>query len=212
MLIERQNGYGLARQNLRGWVIVALLLTLTLVVDIFNRPLEIESWQLLARYTARLSFMFFLLSYLASPLYALSANQAFDWLRRNRRNAGISFSIIHTVHFVALICFFIVTGEEVPPSTIIVGGGAYLAMFAMLATSDDNAIRRVGAKRWRLIHKFGAHYLAFIFLFVYTAAYFESNPEDWNPMPLVIMIWAAITVRLWVMFASVALPKKAILP
>ena len=37
----------------------------------------------------------------------------------------------------------------------------------MAFTSNDNAVRKIGFKRWKLIHKVGANYIAFIFAFTY---------------------------------------------
>jgi sulfoxide reductase heme-binding subunit YedZ len=200
MQILRQNGYALAPSELKLWLGATLLASAALAFALFSDgatspEAQIENWHLWARYTARLSFFLFLASYLASPLYELTQNKAADWLRRNRRNAGLSFGLAHTIHLGALIGFFVVSGEPVDAATLIVGGGAYLAMFAMMATSNDAAIRRIGQKNWRPLHKFGAHYLAFVFAFTYTSSLFAPTPK---PLYLIGLIWAAILLRLLV--------------
>ena len=196
MQIKRQNGYALAAKNLPAWLGVTLLASVALALALFlNRPEQVETWQLWARYTARLSFFLFLAGYLASPVYELTQNKAADWLRRNRRNAGLSFGLSHTIHLGALIGFLIVANETPDAATVIVGGGAYLAMFAMMATSFDGAIRRMGQKNWRRLHKFGAHYLAFVFAFTYTSSLLKPYSR---PLYLIVLIWAAILIRLYV--------------
>lgn len=195
--MKRQNGYALAPAALKYWLGATLLASLTLVLALFlNQPPQDENWLLWARYTARLSFFLFLAGYLASPLYELTQNKAADWLRRNRRNAGLSFGLAHIIHLIALISFFVVSGEPVDMATVIVGGGAYLAMFAMMATSNDAAIRRIGQSGWRRLHKFGAYYLAFVFVFTYTSSLAGPTPK---PLYLIALIWAAILIRLYVM-------------
>lgn len=200
MNIKRQNGYALAPSLLKAWLGATLLVSAALAFALFSDgatslEAQIENWQLWARYTARLSFFLFLAGYLASPLYELTQNKTTDWLRRNRRNAGLSFGLAHTIHLGALVGFFVVSGEPVDAATVIVGGGAYLAMFAMMATSFDAAIRRIGQKNWRRLHKFGAHYLAFVFVFTYTSSLFEPYSK---PFYLIVLIWAAILIRLYV--------------
>lgn len=196
MQINRQNGHALAAENLFVWLAVTLLASLALVLALFlNQPPQVENWQLWARYTARLSFFLFLAGYLASPLYELTQSKAADWLRRNRRNAGLSFGLAHIIHLGALIGFLVVAGETTDPVTLIVGGGAYLTMFAMMATSNDAAIRRMGQTNWRRLHKFGAHYLALVFAFTYSSSLAGPTPK---PLFLIVLIWAAILIRIYV--------------
>ena len=106
--IKRENGYALAPKALGRWIALTLLASVILWLVLFfaNLP-QVETWQLWARYTARLSFFLFLAVYLASPLYELVQNKATHWLRVNRRNAGISFGIAHIIHLVALVLFLI---------------------------------------------------------------------------------------------------------
>lgn len=196
MNIARDNGYGLAKQSLWPWILITLAVSAVLLVGIFLYvPASDKSWQLWARYTARLSFFLFLAAYIAAPLYELAQNKATDWLRRNRRNSGISFGIAHIIHLVALVAFLVISQSETDMATIIVGGGAYVAMFFMLATSNDGALRRMGTTNWRRLHKFGAHYLAFVFAFTYTSGYFAGFGK---PLFLIFLIWAAIVLRIFV--------------
>ena len=193
-MIERSNGYGLAQDRLWPWVSLTLLVSAVLLVAVFVAvPASETSWLLWARYTARLSFFLFLASYLASPLYEIAQNTATQWLRQNRRNAGISFGVAHTIHLVALIGFFMVSPLEAELPTIIVGGGAYLAMFLMLATSNDNAVRRLGTVNWRRLHKFGAHYLAVVFAITYLSQLLGGLGK--TPI-LPILAVAAIVLRM----------------
>jgi sulfoxide reductase heme-binding subunit YedZ len=199
-MIKRENGYALAPQSLPRWIAFTLLASVALLLALFlGAPPQVETWQLWARYTARFSFFLFLAVYLASPLYQLTQNKATTWLRQNRRNAGISFGVAHIIHLAALLIFLILSQRPTSLETLIVGGGAYVAMFAMLATSTDGAIRRLGTTHWRRLHKFGVHYLAFVFAVTYTGG---VGTPDAKPMALIILIWAAIVLRLYVFFTK----------
>ena len=201
-MIERQNGYALAPNGLLIWLAATIMFSLALIADLLAAaPISTQTWLLWARYTARLSFFLFLAAYLAGPLYDLSPAPITLWLRQHRRNAGISFGLAHTIHLGALIAFLIISGEPVDAATVIVGGGAYLAMFAMLATSNDAVIRRMGQTNWRRLHKFGAHYLAFVFVFTYTSSLAGADPK---PLILIGLIWAAILLRFGQMMSNKA--------
>ena len=201
-MIERQNGYALAPNGLLILLAATIMFSLALIADLLAAaPISTETWLLWARYTARLSFFLFLAAYLAGPLYDLAPAPITLWLRQHRRNAGISFGLAHTIHLGALIAFLIISGEPVDAATVIVGGGAYLAMFAMLATSNDAAIRRMGQTNWRRLHKFGAHYLAFVFVFTYTSSLAGADPK---PLILIGLIWAAILLRFGQMMSNKA--------
>lgn len=196
MKIARDNGYGLAKQGFWPWVAFTLAASAVLLLGLFlPKPVTETSWQLWARYTARLSFFLFLAAYLASPLYELAQNRTTEWLRRNRRNSGIGFGVAHTIHLVALVAFTLISNRETAWVTIIVGGGAYVTMFFMLASSNDAAIRRMGQANWRRLHKFGAHYLAFVFVYTYTAGYLAGFGA---PLILILLGWAAIVLRIGV--------------
>ena len=195
MTIKRQNGYGLATQNLWAWLGVALAASGYLFYQLISSPLAEADWLYWARYTARLSFACFVLVYLAAPLYQISQAAPLLWLRQNRRNAGISFGLLHSIHLGALISFFVMTPNQAELPTIIVGGGAYVAMFAMLATSNDAAIRALGTKNWRRLHKFGIHYLAVVFALTYVLS-LTLPPAMHKPYGLIAIAWLIIVLRI----------------
>ena len=120
-----------------------------------------------ARYTARISFFFFLISFIAGSIHYFFSNAFTRSIKSNRRYIGLSFALTHSVHLVALISFFVSINQNPDTDTLAGGGLAYLAMYIMALTSNDNAVRKIGFKRWKLIHKVGANYIAFIFAFTY---------------------------------------------
>lgn len=126
-----------------------------------------EGWRLAARYTARFSFLCFLPVYIASAWHRLAPGDVSRWMMKNRRSLGLGFATAHTVHLGALTSFNLVAGQSPNLVTLVGGGGAYLLMFAMVATSNDAAVRRLGARSWKRLHALGIHWLWFVFAFSY---------------------------------------------
>ena len=153
--------------NLVKWFLFVLAISITLIVWLFLVDSTEDKTFLWARYTARISFFFFTVSFLASSIHYFLSNSLTNFIRNNRRHIGLSFALAHTIHLVALTSFFVTTNQNPDIDTVLGGGLAYLAMYIMAFTSNDNAVRKIGFKRWKLIHKVGANYIAFIFAFTY---------------------------------------------
>lgn len=130
--------------------------------------------QLAARWTARVGFPLFILTYCASSLARLWPGPLWASLMRNRRQWGLSFALAHSVHLVALITFFVVSGQT-PATVSLVGGGfAYVLLYLMVFTSNDRAMRRLGP-RWKLLHRTGIHVIWFVYTFSYFGRLFDPG-------------------------------------
>ncbi|MCW5889853.1 MAG: hypothetical protein KIT14_04810 [bacterium] len=154
-------------------------------------PTPIDGWRLAARWTARVSFLLFMPVYVASAWYRLAPGAASRGLMRRRRAAGLAFATAHTLHLAALVTFVVLSGKPPEPITIVVGGGAYLTMFAMAATSTDAAVRRLG-RSWKRLHAFGIHYLWFVFAFSY---YGRVAKGDATYVPLLALALGGLGLR-----------------
>jgi methionine sulfoxide reductase heme-binding subunit len=133
-----------------------------------------QGWQLAARYTVRVSFPLFLLTYLARPLTTFWRTETTRWLLRNRRYLGLSFALAHTIHLGALTSYFVFI-EQVPGMEAVLGGGlAYALMFIMAATSNDQSVKALGSN-WGRLHTVGLHYLWLIFLVTYLGRLSEGE-------------------------------------
>ena len=152
---------------MRNWLLAATTLSITLMLCLFLMETAEDKSLLWARYTARISFFFFLISFIAGSIHYFFSNAFTRSIKSNRRYIGLSFALTHSVHLVALISFFVSINQNPDIDTLAGGGLAYLAMYIMAFTSNDNAVRKIGFKRWKLIHKVGANYIAFIFAFTY---------------------------------------------
>ena len=134
-----------------------------------------ERWQLAARYTARFSFSIFLPVFVASAWNRLAPGRVSRLLVRRRRALGLAFATAHTVHLAALVAYNVVAGTRPDAATLAVGGGVYLLMFAMVATSNDASVRRLG-RNWLRLHKLGVYAVWFVFTFSYAGRTFGGKP------------------------------------
>lgn len=144
-----------------------------------------QGWQLAARYTVRVSFPLFLLTYLARPLTTFWRSNATRWMLRNRRYLGLSFALAHTIHLGALSSYFVFIEQSPDVATLVGGGLAYALMFLMAATSNDQSVRAMGAN-WGRLHTIGLHYLWLIFLVTYLGRL--SGGEGGNQTDALFMV------------------------
>ena len=176
--------------NVLKWFSSVIVLNIILIVWLGFAENNNESLMLWARHTARISFAYFLLSFSASSLYYFFSNALTKFIRHQRRYIGLSFALAHTIHLVALTSFFIVMKENPGIVTLIGGGLGYVAMYAMALTSNDNALKKLGLKRWKQIHWFGANYIAVIFAFTYVGKLLNGqlNGSDYDHLTFSLIV------------------------
>ncbi len=174
-------------------VLAALLGAAAVLHGVLSAPDVAGSWQLAARYTARFSFLVFAVVYGASSWHRLLPSRASRWVMRRRRSLGLAFATAHTIHLGALVQFVRERGEMPDLVTLGVGGGAFLAMYALAATSSDAAVRRLGGARWQRLHRFGVHYLWFVFAFTYLGR-MQRDPAFFAP--LLVLAVALLGLRI----------------
>jgi DMSO/TMAO reductase YedYZ heme-binding membrane subunit len=133
-----------------------------------------EDWQLAARYTARVGFPLLILAYIARPLHQLSPSGFCKAILARRKWIGLGFAISHTIHLIALVTFFRVSGTAPDPVTVVGGGLAYLLLWAMALTSTAAAQRAMG-RWWKRLHRTGIHYLWFVFAQSYVGRVFDPE-------------------------------------
>ncbi len=152
----------------RRWPLGMGLLTAMLAVEVglAATPDWIEGWRLAARWTARVGFPIFILTYSASALLRLWPNMLTKALVRDRRWWGLGFAASHTIHLAALVTYLQLTGEPPLVQTLLGGGLAYVLLYAMALTSNDAAQRAMG-RAWKRLHTIGIHWLWAVFVFTY---------------------------------------------
>src|SRR5690348_12947577 len=126
--------------SLVGWTAVVVGAIVALLLAVYGTGEE--GVHAVIRHTAQTSFVLFMAAYLASSLRVFWRNDTTKWLLANRRYLGVSYAVSHTYHLV-FIAILVATSSEfrsgVNAVTIVGGGGAYLFMYAMAATSFDRS-------------------------------------------------------------------------
>lgn len=157
---------------------------------------------LLLKLTARLSFMIYLVIFIARPLRQLITSNLTRWLVRERRSLGIAFASMHTVHLgLIAMRFSELPLFERPLIGTIFGATAYTLMYLMLLTSFDAPARAIGPKNWKRLHKTGLYFIGFVFIATLL-------PEPGQPVYtlerawLVILTGSAAVIRLTAWFAA----------
>lgn len=150
---------------------------------------NIEQWHLATRWTARVGFPLFILTYSASSLLRLVRGDLTKALVRDRRWWGLGFAACHTVHLGALVTFLILSGERRPLPVLLGGGLGYVLLYAMVFTSSDRAQRAMG-RNWKRLHTVGIHWLWAIFAFSYAGRVAEGVEMPYAALALGIAIGA----------------------
>jgi methionine sulfoxide reductase heme-binding subunit len=186
--------------RLEGWKLagtLTLLLVLVTAAVAASGGFDIDSLRQVIRLTARTSLLLFLLPFTASAAFALLPGPFTRWQRRNRRYLGVSFAVSHLIHAVAIFALFRMdaplfwTLSNV--GAIMIGGLAYVFIFAMALTSFDGAQKWLGPGFWKALHVTGNWYIWV--LFVYTFG--KRIPiSGWYAAP-VLLLFVAVLMRIF---------------
>lgn len=161
-----------------------------------------EQVRFAVRETAYVSAMFFLCAYVARPLHALAASAVSTYLVRARRQVGLAAALAHTVHFGFVVTLFeTVATATTSVVTVLFGGLGFVVYWAMAATSNDASLRTLGPN-WKRLHRFGIHYLWFIYFVTFLGAA-AHRPFDWVFIAVFVNA-LAMRVYLWMRRRAIA--------
>ena len=174
-----------------GWVAAAQTLLFAVVLVAYGS--EESGLRTLVRSTARSGWVVFLLVYVASSLRRLWPSDFSAWLLRQRRFLGVGFAWAHGLHALAIAMLATLLGDAFESDWVVVvfGGTGYGLLALMAATSFEGAAKRIGPRRWSLLHRAGIHVLWTFFAFNWTLLSFQSL----GYLPLALATWAAAGVR-----------------
>jgi methionine sulfoxide reductase heme-binding subunit len=188
-----------------SWRLFALLTAILTGLCLWiaaTRSFEVEGVRMVVRFTARTSLLFFCLAYGAAALARLWPNGWTRWLRRNRRQLGITFATSHALHALAIVRFAAMDPAGFAAATnlasYVFGIIGYAIIIALTATSFDRTAAAIGPRAWRMLHLFGGYYLWAQFVI----AFGKRIPA----MPLYILflipLFAVLALRLIAMAAT----------
>jgi methionine sulfoxide reductase heme-binding subunit len=165
-----------------------------------------EQANLATRWTARAAFPFFLLVFIASSLFRLWPSAVLTGVMRRRRQWGLAFALVFTIHLVALGINLIVFNVYRPFLVLLGGGLSYGLFYLMALTSNDWSMSKLG-KRWKLLHTVGIYYGWIIFTRSYGSSLFSPEPDKFiTAVIFVPLLLGALGLRLYVRFRR---PKMA---
>ena len=154
-----------------GWRLtrsIAILLILHFVVTLVLKDIDKqENVGYLIRITAKLSFILFMLTFVASSLFHYIKNGVTTWLLTNRRYLGVSFAISHYIHLAALLLMTVHIEfnvfEDRGLFRTAIGATAYGFITIMTLTSFKGTRNLFGKNNWKRIHTVGGYLLWVIF-------------------------------------------------
>lgn len=151
-----------------AWIVAATLVSLTLAGSILlagdgGR----EATRLALRATARLSFVYFIVAFVASPLARLRPGPFSRWLVRRRRAFGVAFGASMTVHVGCILRLYTLYAPERPPmvtdADFLIGIPGLVMVGLMTVTSLVAIRRRIGPTTWHRLHRVGIYVVWSIF-------------------------------------------------
>lgn len=155
---------------------------------------DLERWLLLNRYLARFSFLVFIPIYAASPLASMFPGMATASLLRIRRSLGLGYALIMAAHVCAIGAYQMTAGSESIDIVSGIGGGiGFVSIGALAATSNDDAIRRLGVQNWKRLHAAALQWLWLIYTVTYLGRISEGHTEF---VPGLITVFALLALRL----------------
>jgi methionine sulfoxide reductase heme-binding subunit len=154
-----------------------------------------EATRLALRLTARLSFVYFVLAFVASPLARLRPGRVTGWLVRRRRAFGVAFGASMTIHVGCILRLYSLYAPARPPmvtdADFLIGIPGLVLVALMTVTSLVAIRRRMPARAWKRLHTIGLYVVWSIFFLCLVDS--VSRKETLHP---VVGYYAFITVLL----------------
>src|SRR5436190_17890632 len=133
------------------------LVPLTLLLwDVYRKQVGANPLEFVTRATGMLTLVFLLISLAVTPLRRTTG---LNWLVRFRRMLGLFaffYGSLHLLTYVAFDRFFhfsTIPADVLKRPFIAVGMSAFLLMLPLAITSTDRMVKRLGGKRWALLHR-----------------------------------------------------------
>jgi len=115
--------------------------------------------ELALRTTARVSFVWFMLAFIASPMQQLRPSPASAWLLSRRRAFGVIFGLSMSIHVAFILRMFALHAPSRPPmvtdADFIIGIPGLVLVALLTITSADMLKQRLSPIAWRRLHTTG---------------------------------------------------------
>jgi sulfoxide reductase heme-binding subunit YedZ len=138
-------------------LLVNCLVPMTLMFwDVWRGQVGANPLEFVTRTTGMLTLVFLLVTLAISPLRRITG---LNWLSKFRRMIGVFafvYGLLHLLTYVAFDRFFrlaTIPGDVAGRRFIAVGMLAFFLMLPLAITSTDRMIKRLGGKRWAILHR-----------------------------------------------------------
>ena len=115
--------------------------------------------ELALRITARVSFVWFMMGFLASPLEQLRPSRLSAWLMKRRRALGVVFGLSMSIHVGFILRLYVLHHPEQPPmvteADFYIGIPGLVMVALLTATSFEVLRRRLSDRAWERLHRTG---------------------------------------------------------
>jgi methionine sulfoxide reductase heme-binding subunit len=116
------------------------------------------------RASARVSFAFWLSTFIATPLVVLWPGRVSKSLKAWRPRTGLVFAGTHGVHGVLIGLLLATPGHRpVTPLVLVFGSIGFFFIAAMAVTTFPKPARAIGPAGWRRLHTAGTWFIALVF-------------------------------------------------
>jgi DMSO/TMAO reductase YedYZ heme-binding membrane subunit len=175
-----------ANRPLWSFLWIGLAASLVVLASVGLNGRAAVGWHAATRSTAVFMYGFWLLAFTASALATLLPNSTTRAVLARRRGIGLGFAAALGVHGLAILRLATLEAEILTPSLQLFGGAlGFLLVAAMVATSNDAAVRQLGPARWHRIHLSGQIFLAGVFALTYAGLVFD-DPSFWPGLALLV--------------------------
>jgi sulfoxide reductase heme-binding subunit YedZ len=127
-----------------------------LLWDLYWKRVGANPLEFVTRTTGMLALVFLIVSLAVTPVRRTTG---LNWLVRFRRMLGLFaffYGSLHLMTYVAFDRFFHLTtipADVIKRPFIAIGMTAFLLMLPLAITSTDKMVKRLGGKRWALLHR-----------------------------------------------------------
>lgn len=160
---QGQTGCLRSQQNMKDARFPKLLIFINALVplalllwDVYHKRVGANPLEFVTRTTGMLTLVFLMITLAVSPLRQITG---LNWLIKFRRMVGlfaVFYGFLHLATYIWFDRFFnfrSIPGDVVARPFITLGMLAFFLMVPLAITSTNKMVRRLGGKRWSMLHK-----------------------------------------------------------
>lgn len=133
------------------WFGIVVGLT-TLILGFASSSTLGEGLYISTRWTGRVSFPLFIITFIASSMAYLFPNRLTKALLRKRRWWGLGYAACFAIHLAVMIVYRLSTGEFTAGKIIYNRGFLFSVLLLAMVFTSTNTAQRVMGRRWKWLH------------------------------------------------------------